>query len=114
MNDADFNIGYATEDGVMCYGAIGYISTPTGAQPQYIFGDAFLKNVYSVFRFSPAAVGFAIPANPGNVLQSGYVPTGNGTTVQQGGNSTGVISRRPTPVTSKCSEPLFFWLLLLC
>lgn len=101
MNDADFNIGYATEDGVMCYGAIGYIALTAGSAPQYIFGDAFLKNVYSVFRFTPAAVGFATPANPGNVLQSGYVPTGNGTTVQQGGNSTGAISRRPTSVASK-------------
>ncbi|KAG2065643.1 acid protease [Suillus decipiens] len=41
-----------------CIGAFFEVSTGTGA-PSWIFGDAFLKNVYSVFRYNPPSVGFA-------------------------------------------------------
>lgn len=41
-----------------CIGAFFEASTGSGA-PSWIFGDAFLKNVYSVFRYSPSSVGFA-------------------------------------------------------
>ncbi|KAG2066683.1 acid protease [Suillus decipiens] len=41
----------------MCTGGIFDIGI--GSVPAWIIGDTFLKNVYSVFRASPAAVGFA-------------------------------------------------------
>jgi len=37
----------------------------------WIVGDAFLKNVYTVFRQSPAAVGFALTGSGGTVPSSG-------------------------------------------
>jgi hypothetical protein len=41
-----------------CMGAFFELSTGSNA-PAWIVGDTFLKNVYSVFSFSPLAVGFA-------------------------------------------------------
>ncbi|THH33413.1 hypothetical protein EUX98_g771 [Antrodiella citrinella] len=41
-----------------CVGAIFEISTGSNT-PAWIVGDSFLKNVYTVFRSSPASVGFA-------------------------------------------------------
>lgn len=37
----------------------------SGSSVEWIVGDAFLKNVYSVFRQSPAAVGFALAGSGG-------------------------------------------------
>lgn len=80
----DFNLGYATSDGRLCYGAVAYFQ---GADSLWIFGDVFLKNVYSVFQFNPSSIGFATLANSA-ALRNGFVPTGNGITVGQGGNNT--------------------------
>jgi cathepsin D len=41
-----------------CIGAFFEVITDTGS-PSWIIGDAFLKNVYSVFRYNPPSVGFA-------------------------------------------------------
>lgn len=41
-----------------CLGAFFELTTGSGS-PNWIVGDTFLKNVYSVFSFSPPAVGFA-------------------------------------------------------
>ncbi|KAF8629088.1 hypothetical protein AX15_003580 [Amanita polypyramis BW_CC] len=41
-----------------CLGSFFELSTGSSA-PNWIFGDTFLKNVYSAFRYSPPAVGFA-------------------------------------------------------
>ncbi|KAE9406293.1 acid protease [Gymnopus androsaceus JB14] len=41
-----------------CMGAFFAIETGGGA-PAWIVGDTFLKNVYSVFRYTPPSVGFA-------------------------------------------------------
>jgi len=41
-----------------CVGAFFDINT-NGNAPSWIIGDTFLKNVYSVFRYDPASVGFA-------------------------------------------------------
>jgi cathepsin D len=59
---ADLNVG--TVSNGRCLGAIFDISAgsnvkPTSGTPAWIVGDTFLKNVYTVFRFNPAAVGFA-------------------------------------------------------
>jgi len=44
--------------GSQCIGAFFEMETSSGA-PNWIVGDTFLKNVYSVFRFNPPSVGFA-------------------------------------------------------
>jgi len=41
-----------------CLGAFFSLTTGDSA-PAWIVGDAFLKNVYSVFRFNPPSIGFA-------------------------------------------------------
>jgi len=47
-----------------CLGAIFDLAAvanikPQPGQPAWVVGDTFLKNVYSVFRANPPAVGFA-------------------------------------------------------
>ncbi|KAH9001074.1 acid protease [Lactarius akahatsu] len=63
---ADMNLG--TVGNGRCLGAIFDITqgtnvTPGEGNPAWIIGDTFLKNVYSVFRASPPAVGFAQLSN---------------------------------------------------
>ncbi|KAJ7155447.1 aspartic peptidase domain-containing protein [Mycena crocata] len=41
-----------------CVGAFFTLTTGDSA-PSWIIGDTFLKNVYSVFRYNPASIGFA-------------------------------------------------------
>lgn len=60
MDPVDFQL--LTNNPQLCVGAIfeaslGGLGNPD--VPQWIIGDAFLKNVYSVFRYEPPAVGFA-------------------------------------------------------
>ncbi|KAF8586724.1 acid protease [Ramaria rubella] len=97
INPSDFNVPATDDNGQnVCIGAIfdvdGPSTTPGGGPPQrrqgndpssnpaWIVGDAFLKNVYSVFRFNPPSVGFAQlnPSLPG----AGSAP---GTGVNPGG-----------------------------
>ncbi|KAF8644751.1 hypothetical protein AX16_008295 [Volvariella volvacea WC 439] len=56
IDPADFRLTQVTE--TQCMGAFFDLTTG-GAAPDWIVGDTFLKNVYSVFRYSPASVGFA-------------------------------------------------------
>ncbi|KAF5338652.1 hypothetical protein D9611_012797 [Ephemerocybe angulata] len=56
ISPADFRLTRLTKD--ECLGAF-FENTVGGRAPAWIVGDTFLKNVYSVFRYSPASVGFA-------------------------------------------------------
>jgi len=56
ISNADFKLKQTT--GGQCLGALFALNTGSGA-PSWIVGDTFLKNVFSVFRFSPPSVGFA-------------------------------------------------------
>ncbi|WVF69824.1 hypothetical protein IAT40_004603 [Kwoniella sp. CBS 6097] len=59
ITDQDFNLGRYTSDQSMCTGA-AYVQSLSSSSPiQWIVGDAAIKNTYTVFRYSPAAVGFA-------------------------------------------------------
>ncbi|KAG9017113.1 hypothetical protein FRB90_001717 [Tulasnella sp. 427] len=42
-----------------CLGALFELDLTGSSSPDWIIGDTFLKNVYSVFRYNPASVGFA-------------------------------------------------------
>jgi cathepsin D len=62
ISPADLNVGPVSNG--RCLGAIFDISggdnvKPGSGTPDWIVGDTFLKNVYSVFRSNPPAVGFA-------------------------------------------------------
>ncbi|KAI0633532.1 aspartic peptidase domain-containing protein [Trametes polyzona] len=62
ISTADMNLGRITA--TMCVGGIfdltlGSDVSGGGGNPTWVVGDTFLKNVYSVFRADPPAVGFA-------------------------------------------------------
>lgn len=86
ISQSDLNIGYSDSSGLNCYGAISAIGSAPDGSDQYIFGDAFLKNVYSVFRFDPPSIGFAQLNNPAAISQ-GDVPVGNAEKIGQAGNN---------------------------
>jgi len=56
VSNDDFQIGQISNS--LCVGAFFDIDTGSNSV-SWIVGDTFLKNVYSVFRYSPASVGFA-------------------------------------------------------
>jgi hypothetical protein len=56
ISNADFQAEQLNEES--CMGAFFALDTGDNA-PAWIVGDTFLKNVYSVFRYNPASVGFA-------------------------------------------------------
>ncbi|RDX49668.1 acid protease [Lentinus brumalis] len=57
ISNADFLLMQVS--GNSCVGGFFQLDTSGSSAPPWIIGDTFLKNVYSVFRASPAAVGFA-------------------------------------------------------
>ncbi|KAI0935368.1 hypothetical protein AcV7_003825 [Taiwanofungus camphoratus] len=62
ISSADMNLG--SVQGQQCLGGIFDLNLGSnvgsgGGNPNWVVGDTFLKNVYSVFRANPAAVGFA-------------------------------------------------------
>ncbi|KAJ7668345.1 aspartic peptidase domain-containing protein [Mycena rosella] len=56
ISPADFELQSVGQG--MCMGSFFTLTTGDSA-PSWIVGDTFLKNVYSVFRFSPPSIGFA-------------------------------------------------------
>jgi hypothetical protein len=100
MESSDFNNGATDNTSSLCIGAVFVLSSSHGTG-RWIFGDAFrtssrsllsgslpnssflcpaVKNVYSAYRFSPAAVGFAPISTVDSVLQNlGEVPRSNAT-----------------------------------
>ncbi|CAE6356758.1 unnamed protein product [Rhizoctonia solani] len=78
IESPDFKL--MTSNPNICVGAIfevsmGGLGNPN--VPQWIVGDAFLKNVYSIFRYDPPSVGFAqLSAATGGALLQQSVPTG--------------------------------------
>jgi hypothetical protein len=57
IDPADFNVQQL--DGRNCLGAFFGLDLGSQGGPDWVIGDSFLKNVYSVFRFTPPSVGFA-------------------------------------------------------
>ncbi|CAE7120687.1 unnamed protein product [Rhizoctonia solani] len=52
----DFRLGTLSRNSSICVGAIGILDTPDNA---WVVGDAFMKNVYTVFDASESRIGFA-------------------------------------------------------
>ncbi len=80
--------------GSSCVGGFFQLDTSGTSAPPWIIGDTFLKNVYSVFRASPAAVGFAqlLPTATSINGQLGSAPSptvGSVATVTGGSANTG-------------------------
>lgn len=95
--DSDFIAGTLDSSGTECLGSFFGLDTSSTADLQWIVGDAFLKNVYSIFTTdSPngAAVGFASLANGLNSgTQSRTVST---STTNSGSGSTTTSPAAPS------------------
>lgn len=115
MTDRDFNLGRYSSDKSMCTGAVYVQSMSSNAPIQWIVGATALKNVYSVFRYDPPAVGFAnLPgsvASPSGVtttipvissLVGAASSTANSSTASTASTSTSA-SRSVSAVSSKVS-----------
>ncbi|KAL1408679.1 hypothetical protein Q8F55_005492 [Vanrija albida] len=81
---------YATGDGT-CTGGIVSSSSQSqisGGRIQWVIGDVFLKNVYSVFQYAPPSVGFASlpPALRGPVFDTTSGGGGGGGGAKGGGD----------------------------
>jgi len=57
ISAADFMLQQLDQD--TCVGALFAVDNQGSTAPPFIFGDTFLKNVYSVYQANPAQVGFA-------------------------------------------------------
>jgi len=73
ISPADFKLQSVSSS--QCLGSFFDITSSGSDAPQWIVGDTFLKNVLSVYRFNPAAVGFAALSPAASALASGAVPT---------------------------------------
>ncbi|KAJ9100506.1 hypothetical protein QFC21_003545 [Naganishia friedmannii] len=94
ITEADFNIGSFGVDGTMCIGGVYVQSLSSTSAIQWIVGDTMLKNVYSVYRYSPAAVGFA-------KLASDTTSTGSGSSSS---GSSAAVASSSTPASSSSSS----------
>jgi cathepsin D len=115
INDVDFNSGQLIGTNNLCAGAIfelGSNSTIPQSEtstPAWIVGDAFIKNVYASFRFSPdPAVGFATLSSEAIGLAS----TG-GTSTSSKGSLSGAITSWAEYSTFSPSRHLVIGLLLI-
>lgn len=91
ISSADLSLGSFTDDSSMCTGAFFEMDISSQSPIQWIVGASFLKNVYSVYRYNPPAIGFAQLAGSVNSVSNGTSPatTGGGTTGSgSSGNST--------------------------
>jgi len=74
VSAGDFEL--AQLSGSECLGAFFELDTGSNS-PSWIVGDTFLKNVYSVFRYSPPSVGFAALSDTALAMNGagGAIPT---------------------------------------
>ncbi|CCO31341.1 Aspartic protease [Rhizoctonia solani AG-1 IB] len=110
IESVDFKL--TTTNPNVCVGAIfdvsmGGLGNPD--VPQWIVGDAFLKNVYSIFRYEPPSVGFAqLSAYAGGSLVQQPIPTSAPTpttTVQTPSNTSAAGPVSNNDVSTKSMNP---------
>lgn len=96
ISEADFRLTQISQS--ECIGAFFELQTGRSA-PSWIVGDTFLKNVYSVYRYNPASVGFAELSSVALAYNSGNTPVPSATigsvaaTVQATGQSSATSIR---------------------
>ena len=86
MSNADMNLGSFTRDTSMCTGAFFEMDFGSSSPIQWIVGASFLKNVYSSFRYSPSAVGFAALSGSADTVTNS---TSSGSSSTTGGGTAG-------------------------
>lgn len=109
VSPADFQVQQVSRG--TCLG--GFFALTTGdSAPSWIVGDTFLKNVYSVFRFNPASIGFASLSDAslamnGNVdLQAPSATIGSVSAAATAGTS-GLKPNSATPLDLRASSLIF-------
>ena len=85
ISNADMNLGSFTSDSSMCTGAFFEMNLSSASPIDWIVGASFLKNVYSIFRYNPLAIGFAQLSNSAQTVSNGT--TVANTTTNNGGTS---------------------------
>ncbi|PBK99083.1 aspartic peptidase A1 [Armillaria gallica] len=98
-----------------CVGAFFELTTGNSA-PAWIVGDTFLKNVYSVFRYNPPAVGFAALSEYAlsmNGDTGARVPTATIGSIAAAVSATGSSAGRNSNYASRMSLGAGTWLALL-
>ncbi|TFK74251.1 acid protease [Pluteus cervinus] len=98
INPADMNLGQLQAGSSQCLGGIFDLSLGSNIEsgsgnPNWVVGDTFLKNVYSVFRASPPSIGFA---------QLSAAAGGSGTSTTQPNTSANPLGNNP-PLTPSAS-----------
>ncbi|KAI0782346.1 aspartic peptidase domain-containing protein [Irpex lacteus] len=77
ISAADFMLSQISQD--TCVSAFFPVDNTGSAAPAMIWGDTFLKNVYSVFQSNPQQVGFAKLSNAALSQSSGDLPVPSAT-----------------------------------
>ncbi|BEI84073.1 hypothetical protein CcaverHIS002_0406770 [Cutaneotrichosporon cavernicola] len=78
IGDADFNLGTYGSDMAYCTGGIFVQALSSRSPVQWIVGATALKNTYTVFRFEPPAVGFAVLPGSGAVANQNAAANATG------------------------------------
>ncbi|KAJ7224259.1 acid protease [Mycena pura] len=111
ISPADFQLQEI--GGGTCVGSFFALTTGNSA-PSWIVGDTFLKNVYSVFRYNPASIGFAALSEyslsmNGNVdLAVPSATIGSVSAKATAGTSSTSTGRKVGNAAKKTSVPLVF------
>lgn len=88
ISTADMNLGRFSSSSDMCTGAFFQMDMSSQSPISWIVGASFLKNVYSVFRYEPTAIGFAALSGQSDSVSNGTnTPTTGGGTIGGGGSS---------------------------
>ncbi|WVQ93000.1 hypothetical protein IAU59_000063 [Kwoniella sp. CBS 9459] len=116
ISNADMNLGSFTRDSSMCTGAFFEMDLSSASPIQWIVGASFLKNVYSTFRYSPPAIGFAQLANGMSTITNGTSTSstpGGGTSGSGGSGSSGSSNGSPVGALATPSLGLGMGVMLL-
>jgi hypothetical protein len=88
ISTADMNLGRFSTASNMCTGAFFQMDMSSQSPISWIVGASFLKNVYSIYRYEPSAIGFAALSGQSDTVSNGTnTPTTGGGTVGGNGGS---------------------------
>lgn len=88
ISTADMNLGRFSTQSDLCTGAFFQMDMSSQSPISWIVGASFLKNVYSVYRYEPTAIGFAALSGQSSTVSNGTnTPTTGGGTIN--GNDSG-------------------------
>lgn len=93
ISTADMNLGRFSSASDMCTGAFFQMDMSSQSPISWIVGASFLKNVYSVFRYEPTAIGFAALSGQSDSVSNGTnTPTTGGGSISGSGSGSGSSS----------------------